>query len=121
VTARKSPEQNMEDNGALSNPRATVELARLADLTRALRRRAAGNARRPRPVPAKATPVLETVTCVLERAKEPMPVAEIHRAANELLGRPLRRSSVKGTLAAHAVGRDRRFTRTGRGVYELGG
>jgi hypothetical protein len=48
-----------------------------------------------------------------------MPVAEIHRAATELLGRPLRRSSVKGILAAYATSGDHRFSRPRRRVHEL--
>jgi hypothetical protein len=48
-----------------------------------------------------------------------MRAAEIHAAANELLGRPLLWSSVKGILSAYTLGGDRRFRRRGRGVYEL--
>jgi hypothetical protein len=40
--------------------------------------------------------VLETVTLVLELAGRPMRAYDIHAAANELLGRPVRWSSVKG-------------------------
>jgi hypothetical protein len=109
----------VEDNGALSNPRATVELSRLVELTRDLRARAEQSPLRSRLVPAKMPGVLETVSRVLEQAERPMRVSEIHVAASELAGRSLRRSSVKGVLAAYAVGGDRRFARARRGVYEM--
>ena len=63
--------------------------------------------------------MLETVTFVLELAGRPMRAREIHAAANELLGRPLHWSSVKGILSAYALGGDRRFRRVRRGVYEI--
>jgi len=62
--------------------------------------------------------LLETVTLVLERAERPMGAREIHRAAEELLGRSLRWPSVRGTLSAYTIGADRRFRREGRGIYE---
>ena len=58
--------REMELNGALSNPRAGVELVRLRVLHDVLLRKALANPREPRPVPAKLSPVLETVTRVLE-------------------------------------------------------
>ena len=108
----------MELNGARSNPRAGVELSRLGALHDDLLRKALANPREPRPVPAKVSPVLETVTLVFERAGEPMRAREIHGAACELAGEPLRRSSVKGTLAAYASGSDPRFRRIRRGMYQ---
>ncbi len=48
-----------------------------------------------------------------------MRTIEIHAAAEQLLGRPLLRSSVRGILSARTLGRDRRFTRLRRGVYQL--
>ena len=108
----------MELNGARSNPRAGVELSRLGALHDELLRKALADPREPRPVPAKVSPVLETVTLVLERAGEPMRAREIHAAACELAGEPLRRSSVKGTLAAYASGSDPRFRRIRRGMYQ---
>jgi hypothetical protein len=68
-------------------------------------------------VPAKVTPVLETVTRVLEEAERPMRVREIHAAAEALLGAPLNRTSVKATLATYASGSRRRFERTSHGRY----
>src|SRR5450759_2230478 len=62
----------LELNGARSNPQAGVELSRLGELHDELLRRASVDPREPRPVPAKVSPVLETVTLVLERAGEPM-------------------------------------------------
>ena len=76
----------MELNGARSNPRAGVELVRLGALHDELLRRASADPREPRPAPAKVSPVLETVTLVLELAGEPMRAREIHAAASELAG-----------------------------------
>jgi hypothetical protein len=55
-------------NGAPSNPQARLELARLADLCGQLRDSAGRNPRSPRSVPGRPSPVLETVTRVLEDA-----------------------------------------------------
>jgi hypothetical protein len=67
----------------------------------------------------KRSPVLETVTRVLERAKRPMRACEIHLAACELHGGPLRWPSVKDALSAYTRRGDRRFHRLRRGVYQL--
>ena len=53
---------------------------------RLLLERAFESPRRPRPVPSKPSPVLETVTRVLERADHPLRASEIHAEANALLG-----------------------------------
>ena len=73
----------------------------------------------PRSAPARPSPVLETITRVLERENRPMRAREIYSAAEELLGRPLLWKSVKGTLFNYVQGRMPRFVRVGRGVYEL--
>jgi hypothetical protein len=109
----------MEHNGARSNPQAKVELARLAELRGRLVAKAAANPRQPRSAPAKTSPVLETITRVLEQADRPMRVREIHAVAKHLAGQPLLRSSVKGTLAACSSGDHPRFRRVSRGVYQL--
>jgi hypothetical protein len=80
----------MELNGARSNPQPRVELARLNELHAQLLADAGKNTPQPRPAPAKASPVLEIVTRVLERADRPMQAREIHTAAEQLLGEPLR-------------------------------
>ena len=74
----------------------------------------------PRSVPLRPSPLLETVTTVLELADRPMRAREIHAAAEHLLGEPLRWSSVKGILAAYTSGGDRRFQRIRRGCYRMG-
>jgi len=84
-----------------------------------LLRRASVNPREPRPVPAKASPVLETVTMVLKRAGKPMRVREIHAAACELAGKPLLWKSVKAALAGNVTGEHPRFRRVRHGVYQL--
>ena len=65
------------------------------------------------------SPVLGTVTIVLELAREPMRAREIHAAAEQLAGEPLRWSSVKGALAAHTEGSEPRFERVRRGYYRI--
>jgi YD repeat-containing protein len=92
----------MELNGARSNPRLGVELSRLCALHDELLRKALANPREPRPALAKVSPVLETVTLVLELAGKPMRTREIHAAAEYLAGEPLLWNSVKSALAAYA-------------------
>jgi hypothetical protein len=109
----------MELNGARSNPQAGVELARLGALHDELLRKALVNPREPRPAATNVSPVLETVTLVLERAEEPMRAREIHAAACELAGEPLLWTSVKAALAANAEGSKPRFERIRRGYYRI--
>jgi len=109
----------LELNGALSNPRAVVELSRLRDVQERLLQKAAANPIEPKSAPARPSPVLETITRVLELESRPMRAREIHSAAEELLGRPLLWKSVKGTLFNYAQGRMPRFVRASRGVYQL--
>jgi hypothetical protein len=108
-------------SGAFSNPFVTDKslLIRLNEIQRQLVKKALESPREPRVAPAKTSPVLETVTRVLERAGRPMRASEIREAANVLLGEPLRWSSVNGVLSAYTMGGDRRFRRVDRGVYEL--
>ena len=63
--------------------------------------------------------MLGTVTLILERAETPMPVREIHAAAEQLAGEPLRWTSVKAALAANAEGSEARFERVRRGYYRI--
>jgi len=109
----------MELNGARSNPRAGIELSRLGALHDELLRKALANPREPRPVPAKVSAVLETVTLVLERAGKPMRVSEIHVAAEQLAGEPLLWKSVKAALATNVTGEHPRFQRVRHGIYQL--
>ena len=111
----------MKLNGARSNPRAGVELFRVGALHDELLRRALVSPRKPRPAPAKVSPVLETVTLVLELAGEPMRAREIHAAAEQLAGEPLRWTSVKAALAVNVTGEHPRFRRVHHGVYQLAG
>ena len=66
-----------------------------------------------------AVPHFRTFEFVLEPAGAPMRTREIHTAAEQLSGEPLRWSSVKGTLAAHAEGSKPRFERVRRGYYRI--
>ena len=111
--------REMELNGARSNPQAGVELSRVGALHNALLRKARANPRKPRPVPPRVSPVLETVTLVLERAGKPMPAREIRAAACELAGEPLLSKSVKAALSADVAGEHPRFRRVRHGVYQI--
>jgi hypothetical protein len=81
--------------------------------------KAAANPMEPRPAPARPSPVLETITRVLELENRPMRARDIHSAAEELLGEPLLWRSVKGTLFNYTQGRMPRFVRVDRGLYTL--
>jgi len=109
----------MELNGARSNPQAGVELSRLGALHDELLCKALINPREPRLVPARVSPVLETVIRVLEQAGTPMQVREIHAAAEQLAGEPLLWKSVKAALAINAEGEEARFERVRRGYYRI--
>ena len=112
----------VELSGALSNPvtRSKALLKQIVELHKIQLTRASQTPREPRPAPPKsAAPVLQAVTLVLEGANCAMRTIEIHAAAEELLRRPLLRSSVRGILSAHTLGCDRRFTRLQRGIYQL--
>jgi Fe2+ or Zn2+ uptake regulation protein len=63
--------------------------------------------------------VLELVTRVLEEADGPLRARDIHAAVSELHGVPVRRASVRQALSAYTTGADRRFRRTGHGLYEF--
>jgi len=79
------------------------------------------NPRQPRSAPPKASPVLQTVTLVLERAAGPMRAREIHTAAQGLAGETLLWTSVKAALAAGASASSPRFQRVHHGVYQFAG
>ena len=108
----------MELNGARSNPRLQVELARLSELHGQLLDDAARNPRQPHPAPAQTSPVLETVTRILERADRPMQAREIHATAERLTTQRFLWTSVKAALAAGTSGSRPRFERVRHGVYQ---
>jgi hypothetical protein len=109
----------MELNGARSNPKAWVELSRLEALHDELLRKAQTNPREPKPAPVRVSPVLETVTTVLELAGQPMRPREIYAAACELTDEPLLWKSVKAALAGNVTGENPRFRRVRCGIYQL--
>ncbi len=63
--------------------------------------------------------MIDTITAVLELANQPMQARDIHATAEELLGQPIKWTSVKATLAEHASGPRPRFQRTGHGRYRI--
>lgn len=71
----------------------------------------------PRDPPPRMSPVLACVTQVLEQADRPMRACEVHAAAQERAGVPLRWTSVKAALSAGASGAAPRFERVRYGVY----
>ncbi len=108
-------------SGAFSNPFETDKslLIRLSKLQEELLRNASAHRREPREAPTRRPPVLELITRVLEQTDRPMRACEIHTAAVELHGGPLRWHSVREALSAYTKGGDRRFRRVGYGIYEL--
>jgi hypothetical protein len=92
---------------------------RLCEIQKGLLQRASVEPRRPRNRPIRRPPVLELVTRVLEDADRPMRACEVHAAASELHGAPLRWPSVKEALSAYTIGGDHRFRRIRYGIYEL--
>jgi hypothetical protein len=111
----------MELNGAFSNPFASDKplLTRVCELHRRLLDVAAEHPRQARFALPKASPVLETVTLVLELAGLPMRARDVHAAAEQLTGGTLLWSSVKAALAAGASADRPRFRRVSHGVYEV--
>jgi hypothetical protein len=62
--------------------------------------------------------VLDAVTTILERAREPLRVRDVQAAIEEVLGGPVPFSSVNEALSTHAQGDSARFHRVLYGVYE---
>ena len=108
----------MELNGARSNPRLQLELSRLGAIHTEPLSKATVLPHEPRPAPPVPPAVLATARQVLEHAGRPMPVSEIHSAAEELAGETLLRTSVEAALAAGASSERPRFRRVRHGVYE---
>ncbi len=63
--------------------------------------------------------MIDTITAVLEHADQPLRACDIHTAAEELLGEPIKWTSVKATLAGHACGPRPRFRRVRYGRYRI--
>jgi hypothetical protein len=73
------------------------------------------NPKTPLSPPPRVGAVIGTITSVLELAGQPMRARDIHTAAEELLRRPIKWTSVKATLAEHAGGPRPSFQRTDNG------
>jgi hypothetical protein len=112
----------MELYGALSNPLTShkpLHTGRLAALKAELLERERGADQLSRRLPGRQGSVVATVTKALELANQPMRVAEIHAAVDDILSAPVSYSAVKEALRAHARGSNPRFRRLRHGVYEL--
>lgn len=72
----------------------------------------------PRLAPSRRSPVLETVTLVLQGAGQPMRARDIHAAAEQVAGESLMWMSVKAALSAGTSGQRPRFQRVRYGVYQ---
>jgi hypothetical protein len=77
------------------------------------------NPKTPSLPPRKIGDVIDTITAILEHADQPMRARDIHAAAEDRLGRPIKWTSAKATLAAHASGSRPRFERVGHGRYRI--
>ena len=109
----------MKLNGACSNPQLLLELPRLAALQARLHSMSLLNPKTPCSPTPKIGAVIDTISAVLEHAEQPMRARDIHSTAEEPLGRPIKWTSVKATLADHARGPRPRFQRTGHGRYRI--
>ena len=108
--------------GQLSNPSATL-VAVFEAAGGALRQQPAGSQRPIAWEPASRRlgngVVQRAVVKVLAAASGPMRGADVHQAVEQLLGRPVSKSSVSWSLAADARSKEPRFERTTRGHYQL--
>jgi len=63
--------------------------------------------------------ILDAISQVLSRDGKPMQTREVHVQVEALLGEPVRRATVKATLAGNLDGPTPRFVRVARGRYGL--
>jgi hypothetical protein len=107
--------------GQLSNP--SGPLATVLEAAGGALRRPAGLQRSIAVEPASRRlgngVVQRAVVKVLAVASSPMRDADVHRAVEQLLGRPVSKNSVSWSLAADARSKEPRFERTTRGHYQL--
>ena len=101
------------------NPRLQVEIPRLVRLCEELAERNTAESPPHRALRRRQGSVLEAVTNVLEEARQPLRVRNVHARVEELLGPHIPFSSVNEALSTHASGEDQRFRRVQYGVYEL--
>jgi hypothetical protein len=109
----------MDLSGAVSNPRLQVELPRLAALQARLHALSLLTPKTACSPPRRIGAVIDAITTVLELAEQPMRACDFHTAAEGLLGRPIKWTSAKATLAEHAGGPRPRFQRTSYGRYRI--
>jgi hypothetical protein len=113
--------EGMELNGALSNPRATLEssFAGLLRIAAAALKRCDPEPRsvvRPRPVAVQAV-----VEAIVRAAGRPIRVREVCAAVVAQGAGPFDKASVRKTLHDGSRGESRRFSRVGWGLYESAG
>jgi hypothetical protein len=116
-TSKVAPE-DMELNGALSNPRAGLEgsfvgLLRVAVAALGRRELIPRRVVRPKPVPVQAV-----VEALVRAAGRPVRVSDVCAAVMEQAIGPFDPASVRKTLHDGCRGESRRFTRVGWGLYE---
>ncbi len=91
----------------------------MAALHRRLHEKSLRVPKTPTPQVPRRGRVIDAITTVLQRADAPLRARDVHRAAEQLTGGPIKWTSVKATLAAHATGATPRLNRVGHGRYQL--
>ena len=74
-----------------------------------------------RPLRRRQGALLDAVTTVIELARRPLRVREVHAAVEELYGERVPFSSVNEALSTHVNGDGGRFRRVGYGTYDMAG
>jgi hypothetical protein len=105
--------------GALSKSGMPGKLERLATLKAALARKAPCGAPQSPPPPPRIGAIARTILAVLSEVATPMHVADIHRAVERQLGRPVNPRSVKSHLSHETFKAKPRLQRTAYGYYAL--
>lgn len=110
-----SKHELVELNGALSNPQPLLE-GSLEELKEILVTRV-GASVTPTVIRQRPGRVTRAVHDVLSLSGRPMLVRDVHRACEEHLGEPVRRSTVKSCLFEHSRGERPTFRRIAPGIY----
>jgi hypothetical protein len=68
-------------------------------------------------IPRRAGDIKAAVIRTLELSADPVPIAQIHSACEEFLGRPIKYDTIKDCVHKHSRGSAAMFTRTSHGRY----